>query len=317
LAQDWLRAIGVVSMVLYHSLIWVAGKDPGGALQVFKEAFWYRHINWVGMPALWLPAIAGTSLALRPASRSPLYWGASFLILATLGNGILWSEFSLWRWDILHFIAACFIVYGISQKWDSRRTIPILGACCALVYFAGIRLPPSPWPFIPWFGLFALGVWVGAYRLRLPGQLLRPREFLFWLSLTLAALLLPSSTSWLSRMEPFHSHLFSPPPSIFIALSAGYVLAQSTLDQVAYLAKTRPTTPLIVRKFSNAAFPIFLVHLVIGVFSAEAACEVMGAENAFFFLPLYMLLTSWAIAEWAWEKRGLTLIVRGRRVKNS
>ncbi len=299
-----MRFAGIVSMVVYHGLIWIVVLDIGGELESWRKFWWFRHLHWIAVPALWLPLLAGTTLAQRARPIFALVIGGFFLALATLGNLTLWSEFPVWRWDILHFLGVSFLVFGLAEKSGVKWLVPGIGvAALVLSIFFQPQLQVA-WPLLPWFSLFALGTLLGR-RSR--------KELPIGIVLLIAGFSFPSAREWLFGLEAFRSEVFSPPFGVVVALAGGYLMALGVLKALFRVFPWAAKTPEVVASFSYSILWIFLAHLLVGLTGSAATFEFLGARAALFFYPAYLFMVSWAIARLLWAKRHLRFVVYGKK----
>lgn len=325
--MDILRGLGVLSMVLFHSISWLWTVDTTNKMAPFAEGILIRNGIWFGLPALWLPIVAGSSLAIRYKKEKNIGFlgltgpaeiillGALFLGLATLGNLLLWGDRSVWRWDILHFVASCFLIFGILDYCRLRwLLIPL--AFLAILFgspqwnpwrFVGVT-PPEVWPLTPWFAIFVLGVELAKYRSRWRiGERWRT-PFLIAGAAALLGILTPTGRDWILTAHPFRTALYSPPTEIFVSLMGVYVLTLLTIERFFARFPKRRGVPPALAKISGAALWIFILHMVIGVPLADLFWNFLGPKRALIAFPTYLLLVSWAIGE-------MTGMMKGKRIR--
>ncbi len=325
--MDILRGLGVLSMVLFHSISWLWTVDATNKMAPFAEGILIRNGIWFGIPALWLPIVAGSSLAIRnqkeknsgflglPSPTEIILLGILFFSLATLGNLLLWSDHSVWRWDILHFVASCFLIYGILDHCSLRGLLIPLALLAMMLgspvwdpwRFIGVT-PPEVWPLTPWFAIFVLGVELAKYR---PLWRVGKRWWIPFLAGGVAALLgilTPSGREWILTAHPFRTALYLPPTEIFISLMGLYVLTLITIERFFVRFPKRRGVPPSLAKISGAALWIFILHMVIGVPLAELFWNFLGPKRALIAFPTYLLLVSWAIGE-------MTGMMREKRIR--
>ncbi len=297
-------------MVLFHSVFWVLDQDVTGEMRALGNSALPGAILSLGLVALWLPAVAGTAMAVREKSVLPWAVGICLLALATAGNALLWSDFSLWRWDIAHFIGFCFLIFAACQTARAFWLIPVLGVLSLLPIFGGF-FGQVAWPFFPWFFLFAVGACMGWERKRKP-ESVEKTEMAIGLVLVVGGVLFPSSTAWFYGAQPFWLAIFSAPASIVVALGGGYLLAAGALRYVFVHYPSLTATPDVVQKVSYAILWIFIVHILVGVSLVSSTVALLGVQRALYFYPTFLLLFSWAIAQIVWDKKGLRIVVRAR-----
>jgi len=217
-------------------------------------------------PALWKVAIRATCLAALGFSINLLTWGP---------DG--WSS-----WDVLPFVGLSSVVASLVLARSSVRAL-LLGGACAVFFAPSLRgmtwlAGDSYWrlallgsssgdhfyPFFPWFGCFAYGLWLGHMKRSTAG----PAGRTFFKSVLGLGLALTSvgvfSGDFLLSFDP--SNIWG--PTVFQPSTAHIIGQLGAFTLVMALLDLRPTAPAPRYGWrsvlSRGILAIYAAHIIFG-----------------------------------------------------
>jgi len=188
LSVDFLKALGVIYMVVLHQIIWVFIEGDVGGLRYEQSYSIIINLSRTGLHVLsmQLPVLAGLTFFLAIRNKV-ITWFNIFkraLLLVSLGflkNYLAWGVACTFDWDVLPFIALSMVVsYPFIKKpaglrgfigliilavislfFSNRFPLPAFRDSYLYLVFFGDARGQNYWPFCPWFSIFSAGIIIG------------------------------------------------------------------------------------------------------------------------------------------------------------
>lgn len=320
---DTAKGIGVIAMVLVHSLSWIIPSEELHKHQYESPYTFFSYSYIITLFALFIPALAAAQLKYKKNNRDQVFELAALCLSAGFSvNFLLYGQDHWNHWDVLHFLGVSFFlliplsyVKNILFDWVLLFVFvsggiflePLLGFERSLIKDILVGEKYTLWPLFPWFAMLLNGRIALAY---LYEKKVNPNKVLLLSCLVIiVGLMLPMSGEYLISVWNRTASVYHPPLGVFISLLSAFwillVLTDRWMDKAIFFAKA---FGLLGRQI----FWVFASHVFVGfTVSKQLLSYPVLPRTVSFVLFMYALcfLIAYSL-EWISSKRLLIRFVK-------
>lgn len=316
-ALDVVKFVCVTMMVFIHAHMALI---TDSYRIINTHGFFYQITNklmFLGLFLTALPMIAGAVLRMNNNRNfgETIKTAIFISLLGFLMNMITWGAGYTFSWNILQLIGLSFIVIVFLEKEFSHRAVFWVSLIVVFLavplrnflgtldynYFVSIFIGADNgfifWPFFPWFGVVGFGFLFAHYYLKYKDSLkFRMSAMLAGIGLLAIAVFRHEISPSLGSKYVWNSSLFQP--------AIGWVLASMGLFLVLVAVgsflfnKIKLKKYGIINSYSKGILWIYVAQMFVSYklsFLVKNFFSMSEPSRAYFILPIFMFLFSWAV----------------------